>query len=167
MASKHSSLEPTLHEITPATINSGLVPNPSPSTLYVPPLRTDWNILFQPLFDELLTPLPSVDLPAPEVITLIAKVVAPESAASTGSLSSTTINQDAPSPSNSQTLPKTQSPVISNNVKEENHDLDVTHMNNNPFFGILILENVFDASSLNVIPIVVHIAAANSEHINK
>nr|GEY49906.1 putative ribonuclease H-like domain-containing protein [Tanacetum cinerariifolium] len=32
MASKHSSLEPVLHEMTPATINSGLVPNPPPST---------------------------------------------------------------------------------------------------------------------------------------
>ncbi|GKC17463.1 ribonuclease H-like domain-containing protein [Tanacetum coccineum] len=41
MASKHSSLEPALHEITPATISSGLVPNPHPSTLFVPPLRTD------------------------------------------------------------------------------------------------------------------------------
>nr|GEX41576.1 hypothetical protein [Tanacetum cinerariifolium] len=35
------------------------------------------------VFDKLLTPPPSVDHPAPEVITLIAKVVAPEPAAST------------------------------------------------------------------------------------
>ncbi|GJY61273.1 retrovirus-related pol polyprotein from transposon TNT 1-94 [Tanacetum coccineum] len=49
-------LEPVLHEMTPATINSGLVPNPPPSTPFVPPLRTDWDLLFQPLFDELLNP---------------------------------------------------------------------------------------------------------------
>ncbi|GJY37646.1 integrase, catalytic region, zinc finger, CCHC-type containing protein [Tanacetum coccineum] len=30
MASEHSSLEPALHEMTPATISSGLVPNPPP-----------------------------------------------------------------------------------------------------------------------------------------
>nr|GEX56995.1 integrase, catalytic region, zinc finger, CCHC-type, peptidase aspartic, catalytic [Tanacetum cinerariifolium] len=58
--------------------------------------------------------------------------------------------------------------VISNDVEEENHDLDVAHMNNDPLFSILILENVFEASSsLDVIPIVVHTAAPNSEHVNK
>ncbi|GJT91113.1 retrovirus-related pol polyprotein from transposon TNT 1-94 [Tanacetum coccineum] len=103
--------------------------------------------------------------PAPEVIALIAEVVALEPAASTGSPSSTTIDQDAPSPSNSQTTPETQSPVISNDVKEENHDLDVTHMNNDPLFGILIPEN--DSSSLDVIPTIVHTAAPNPKHVTK
>nr|GEV29391.1 retrovirus-related Pol polyprotein from transposon TNT 1-94 [Tanacetum cinerariifolium] len=118
--------------------NIGLVPNPPPSTLYVPPSITDWNILFQPLFDELLTPPPSVDPPAPKVIAPIAEVVAPEPAVST---------------------------VISNDVEEENHDLDVAHMNKDPFLGISILENDSEASySLNVIPTVVHTAAPNSEH---
>ncbi|GKA70974.1 retrovirus-related pol polyprotein from transposon TNT 1-94 [Tanacetum coccineum] len=41
MASEHSRLEPALHEMTPATINSGLVPNPHPSTPFVPPSRND------------------------------------------------------------------------------------------------------------------------------
>ncbi|GKA73962.1 putative ribonuclease H-like domain-containing protein [Tanacetum coccineum] len=124
MAYEHSSLEPALHEMTPATISSGLVPNPPPSTPLVPPSRTDWDLLFQPLFDELLNPPSSVDCPAPEVIAPIAEVVALEPAASTGSPSSTTVNQDAPSPSNSQTTPETQSPVIHNDVEEDNHDLD-------------------------------------------
>nr|GEU90510.1 copia protein [Tanacetum cinerariifolium] len=48
---------------------------------------------------------------APEVIAPIAKVVAPEPAASTGLPSSTTVNQDAPSP-------------------------NVAHMNNDPFFEV-------------------------------
>nr|GEV32122.1 hypothetical protein [Tanacetum cinerariifolium] len=157
-----------LHEITPATISSGLIPNSPCSTQYVPPSRTDWDILFQPLFDELLTHPPSVDLPASEVIAPIAEVVAPKSAASTGSPSSTTVDQDAPSPSNSQTLPETQSLVISNVVEEENHNLDVKHINNDPFFGISIPKNVSEASSsLNVIPTIVHTAAPNSEHVNK
>ncbi|GKC27092.1 retrovirus-related pol polyprotein from transposon TNT 1-94 [Tanacetum coccineum] len=138
MASEHNSLEPALHEMTPATISSGLIPNPPPSTPFVPPLRTDWDLLFQPLFDELLNPPSSIDNPAPKVIALIAEVVAPEPAASTSSPSSTTVDQDAPSPSNSQTTPETQSPVIPNDVEEENHDLDITHMNNDPIFGIPI-----------------------------
>ncbi|GKE80389.1 hypothetical protein Tco_1550389, partial [Tanacetum coccineum] len=88
MASKHSSSGPALHEMTPATISSGLMPNPPPSTPFVPPSRNDWDILIQPLFDELLNPPSSVDRPALEVIAPIAKVVAPEPAASTGSPSS-------------------------------------------------------------------------------
>nr|GFA58682.1 hypothetical protein [Tanacetum cinerariifolium] len=50
-----NSLEPTLHERIPATIGLVLVPNHPPSTPYVPPSRSDWDILFQSLFNELLT----------------------------------------------------------------------------------------------------------------
>ncbi|GKA42108.1 hypothetical protein Tco_0734768 [Tanacetum coccineum] len=167
MASENNSLEPALHEMTPAIISSGLVPNPPPSTLFVPPSRTDWDLLFQPLFDELLNPPPSVDQPAPEVIAPIAEVVAPEPAASTGSPSLTTVDQDVPSPSNSQTTLETRSPVISNDVEEENHDLDVAHMNNDPFFGIPIPENVSKSSSSDVIPTIVHITSPNLEHVTK
>nr|GEV29033.1 hypothetical protein [Tanacetum cinerariifolium] len=142
MASEHSNLEPALHEMTPTTIRSGLVPNPPPST--------------------------SVDLPASEVIALIAVVVALEPVTSTCSPSSTTIDQDAPSPSNYKTSPETPSLVTSNDVQEENHDLDVAHMNNNPFFGISIPENVSEASSSSdVIPTVVHTDSPNSKHVNK
>ncbi|GJU16451.1 retrovirus-related pol polyprotein from transposon TNT 1-94 [Tanacetum coccineum] len=71
-------------------------------------------------------------------------------------------------PSNSQTTPETQSPIISNDVEEENHDLDVAHMNNDPFFGILIIENDSEASSSSdVIPTIVYTAAPNSEHVTK
>ncbi|GJS75075.1 retrovirus-related pol polyprotein from transposon TNT 1-94 [Tanacetum coccineum] len=126
------------------------------------------DILFQPLFDELLNPPSSVDRPTPKVIAPIAEVVAPEPAASTGSPSSTTVDQDAPSLSNSQTTPETQSPVIYNDVEENNHDLDVAHMNNDSFFGILIPENDSGASSSSdVIPTIVHTAAPNSEHVTK
>nr|GEZ54232.1 retrovirus-related Pol polyprotein from transposon TNT 1-94 [Tanacetum cinerariifolium] len=68
MAFKQSSPGPALHEMTPARISSGLVPKPTSSTPFVPPSRNDWDLLFQPLFDELITPPPSVDPPAPEVI---------------------------------------------------------------------------------------------------
>nr|GFC58846.1 retrovirus-related Pol polyprotein from transposon TNT 1-94 [Tanacetum cinerariifolium] len=45
----------------------------SSSTPYVPPLRNDWDLLFQPMFDELLNPPPSVDHQAAQVIAPIAK----------------------------------------------------------------------------------------------
>ncbi|GJY99623.1 retrovirus-related pol polyprotein from transposon TNT 1-94 [Tanacetum coccineum] len=117
MASEHSSSGPALHEMTPATISSGLVPNPPPST--------------------------PVDYPTLKFVALIAEVVTPEPAVSTGSPSSTTVYQDAPSP-------------------------NVAHMNNDPFFGIPIPENDSEASSsLDVIPTIVHTATPNSEHITK
>ncbi|GKE78160.1 retrovirus-related pol polyprotein from transposon TNT 1-94, partial [Tanacetum coccineum] len=120
------------------------------------------------MFDELLNPPPSVDLLAPEVIALITKVVALEPAESISSPSSTTIDQDAPSASNSQTTPDTQSQVIPNDVEEDNHDLDVAHMNNNPFSGILIPEHESKVSSfLNVIPSVVLTAAPYFEQVTK
>ncbi|GJR96775.1 putative ribonuclease H-like domain-containing protein [Tanacetum coccineum] len=157
MASEHSSSGPAPHEMTPATISSGLVPNPPLSTPFVSPSRTDWDILFQPMFDELLTPPPSVDHPAPEVIAPIDKVVAPVPAVSTGSPSSTIVDQDARSPSNSQTTPETQPPVIPNDVKEDNHDIEVAHMGNDPYFGIPILEIPSDkSSSSDSIHIIVH-----------
>ncbi|GJT03663.1 hypothetical protein Tco_0838125 [Tanacetum coccineum] len=49
--------------------------NTPPSTPYVPPSRTDLDILFQPLFDELRNPPPSIDPPAPEVIAPMIAVV--------------------------------------------------------------------------------------------
>ncbi|GKB13001.1 retrovirus-related pol polyprotein from transposon TNT 1-94 [Tanacetum coccineum] len=120
MTSEHSSSGPALHEMTPATM----------------------NLLFQSLFDELLTPPPSVDCPAPEVIAPIVEVVASEPTVSTGLPSSTTVDQDAPSP-------------------------NVAHMNNDLFFGIPIPENDSEASSSNFIPTVVHTATPNSEHVTK
>ncbi|GJS63674.1 retrovirus-related pol polyprotein from transposon TNT 1-94 [Tanacetum coccineum] len=60
--------------------------------------RSSRDLLFQPMFDESLNPPPYVDLQAPEVIAPIPEAVAPEHAVSTGSPSSTTVDQDAPSP---------------------------------------------------------------------
>nr|GEX44233.1 hypothetical protein [Tanacetum cinerariifolium]GEX44363.1 hypothetical protein [Tanacetum cinerariifolium] len=125
----------------------GLVPKPTSSTPFVPPLRNYWDLLFQPLFDELLTLPPSVDPPTPEVIAPIAEVIAPAITESTGSPSSTTVDQDAPSPSKSQTTPETQPPVFPHDVEEDNHDIEVAHMGNDPFFGMPIPEVASDQSS--------------------
>ncbi|GJW22039.1 putative ribonuclease H-like domain-containing protein [Tanacetum coccineum] len=179
MASEHSNLEPTLHEMTPATISSGLVPNPPPLTPFIPPSRTDWDILFQPLFDELLNPLSSIDRPTPDIIAPIAEVVALEPAASTGSPSSrlgmlrsqgftTWKDLDITYSSLDNSVIRTLKLLFVNTPASFNHDLDVAHMNNDPFFGIPIPENDSEASSSSdVIPTIVHTAAPNSEHVNK
>nr|GEV74083.1 hypothetical protein [Tanacetum cinerariifolium] len=150
MASEQSSSGPALHELTPATISSGLVPKPTSSTPFVPPSRNEWDLLFQMLFDELLAPPLNVDPPAPEVIAPIDEVVASKLAESTGSPSSTTVDQDAPSPSKSQTTQESQPPVIPHDIEEDNHDIEVAHMGNDPLFGMPIPEVSSDQYSSTI-----------------
>ncbi|GJU25250.1 retrovirus-related pol polyprotein from transposon TNT 1-94 [Tanacetum coccineum] len=149
MASEQSSLEPALHEMTPATPSSGLVPNPPPSAPFVPPSRHEWDLMFQPVFDEFFSPPASVVSPVPVV-----EALAPVE--STGSPSSTLVDQDAPSP----TIPLS--------AEEESHELEVAHMSNDPYFGILILEIISDKSlSSDVIPTTMHSDTSISEHLKK
>nr|GFC97915.1 hypothetical protein [Tanacetum cinerariifolium] len=108
--------------------------------------------MFQPLFDELLTPPPSLDPPAPKVIALIADVFHLVQAESTGSPSSTTVDQDAPSLSKSQTIPETQSLVIPQDVEEDIHDIEVAHIGNDSLFGVPIPKVASDQSSSTVSP---------------
>nr|GFA16083.1 hypothetical protein [Tanacetum cinerariifolium] len=128
VASEQHSSGPALNEMTPGTISSGLVPTTSPSTSYVPPLRNDWDLLFQPMFDELLNPPPSVVNQTPEAIAPIAEIIPPGYVDLTGLPSSTTIDQDAPSTSNSPTPTEAQSSVIPQNVGDDNLDIEVAHM---------------------------------------
>nr|GEW36270.1 hypothetical protein [Tanacetum cinerariifolium] len=168
MAYEQRSSRPTLHDMTPTTISSGLVPKPTSSKPFVQPSRNDWVFLFQLLFDELLTPPPSVDPPTPAVIAPIAKVIAPVPAESTGSPSSTTVDQDAPSLSKSQTTHETQPPIIPQDVEEDNHDIEVAHMGNDPLFGMPIPEVASDqSSSTDSIHIVVHLDHQISQHNSK
>nr|GFC40844.1 hypothetical protein [Tanacetum cinerariifolium] len=109
-----------------------LVQKSSSSTSYIPPSRNDWDLLFQPLFNELLNPPPSVDNQAAEVIALIAEVIPQVDDDLTGSPSSTKVDQDAPSPSKSLTPTEIQSSVILQDVKNDNLDIEVAHMGNDP-----------------------------------
>nr|GEW49462.1 hypothetical protein [Tanacetum cinerariifolium] len=140
MDSEQSNSGPTLNEMTPGIISSGLVQKSSLSTSYVPPSRNDWDLLFQPMFDELLNPPPSVVNQAPEVIASIAKVIPPVHADSTGSPSSTTVDQDAPSPSKSHTTTEIQSSVIPQDVGDDNMNMEVAHIGNDSLFGVPIPE---------------------------
>nr|GEY32073.1 retrovirus-related Pol polyprotein from transposon TNT 1-94 [Tanacetum cinerariifolium] len=142
---QHSS-GPVLNEMTPGTIILGLVHTTSPSTSYVPPSRTDWDLLFQLMFDELLNPPPSVVNQDPEAIAPIVEVIPPVNADLTSSPSSTTVEQDAPSTSNSPTPTETQSSVFHQDVGDDNLNMEVAHMGSDPLFGIPIPEVNFEQS---------------------
>ncbi|GJU12160.1 retrovirus-related pol polyprotein from transposon TNT 1-94 [Tanacetum coccineum] len=60
MASKQFDLGPKPQLMTPRTISSRLVHNPFSTIPYVPPTKNDWDLLFQPMFDEYVNPPPSV-----------------------------------------------------------------------------------------------------------
>ncbi|GJU57665.1 hypothetical protein Tco_1235431, partial [Tanacetum coccineum] len=121
--------------MTPATPSLGLVLNPPPSAQFVPPSRHEWDLMFQPMFDEFFS-RPS------SVASLVPVEEAPASVELTGSPSSTTIDQDAPSLSTSQTTLQSQSQTIPLSAEEESQDLEVAHMSNDPYFCIPIPETI-------------------------
>ncbi|GJY54644.1 hypothetical protein Tco_0446308 [Tanacetum coccineum] len=92
------------------------------------------------MFDEYLNPPPCVD---PQVLT----VIAPERAVSTGTPSLTTIDQGAPSTSTSQTNQETPSLVIPLSVEEADHDIEVAHIDNNPYVDFPIPKPSSEESS--------------------
>ncbi|GJS85353.1 hypothetical protein Tco_0751894 [Tanacetum coccineum] len=106
--------EPQL--LTPRIISSELVPNPPFITPYVPPIKKDWDIFFQLIFDKYFNPQSSV-------VSLVLVAAAPRPADPTGIPSLTIIDQDAPSPSTSQTPQEIQTPVTPSGVEEHFHDM--------------------------------------------
>nr|GFC36395.1 retrovirus-related Pol polyprotein from transposon TNT 1-94 [Tanacetum cinerariifolium] len=70
--------------------------------------------------------------PATIIIAPIAEVIPQVADDSTGSPSSTAVDQDAPSPSKSLTPTEIQSPVIPQDVGNDNLDIEVAHMGNDP-----------------------------------
>nr|GFA65873.1 retrovirus-related Pol polyprotein from transposon TNT 1-94 [Tanacetum cinerariifolium] len=125
-----SSSGPALNDMTPGTISLRLVRTSSSSTSYVPPLRNDWDLLFQPI----------VINQAPEVISLIAEVIPQVDADSTSSPSLTTVDQDAPSPTHMRNDPllgvaipevtsaQSSSTASLQSIVQPNHSM--THHNN-------------------------------------
>nr|GEU70713.1 hypothetical protein [Tanacetum cinerariifolium] len=104
------------------------------------------------MFDELLNPPPSVVNQAPEAIAPIVEVIPLINADSTSSPSSTMIEQDAPSTSNSTTPTETQSSIIPQDVGDDNLDMEVAHMGNDPLIGIPILEVTSEQSTTPASP---------------
>ncbi|GJW79187.1 hypothetical protein Tco_0140869 [Tanacetum coccineum] len=104
-------------------VDRRLVPQSPSPTPNVPPTKNDWDSLFCPMFDEYFNPSPSVVQPV-----LVAGVQEP--VVSTGTPSSTRIDQDTPSTSTSQTTQEEQSHVIPTSVEEDDHGIEVAHMDN-------------------------------------
>nr|GEY03397.1 retrovirus-related Pol polyprotein from transposon TNT 1-94 [Tanacetum cinerariifolium] len=120
MAPMHLSTGPVPIFLMPGQISLGLVLNPIPATPYVPPTNKDLKILFQPMFDEYLE-TPRVERPVSPTLAVQAPVN------STGIPSSTTIDQDAPSPSISPSSLALQSYSIHQGIAAES-----TFMKNTP-----------------------------------
>ncbi|GJR32177.1 copia protein [Tanacetum coccineum] len=124
MAPVQLSTGPAPTFLTPGQISSGLVPNLVPAAPYVPPTNKELEILFQPMFDEYMKP-PRVERPvspAPAVLVAVN---------SAGTPSSTTIDQDAPSPTDSTLM----------------EDNPFAHVDNHPFINVFAPEPSSEASS--------------------
>ncbi|GJR63956.1 integrase, catalytic region, zinc finger, CCHC-type containing protein [Tanacetum coccineum] len=121
MAPVQLSTGPTPMFLMPGQISSGLVPNLVPAAPYVPPTNKELEILFQLMFDEYLEP--------PHVKRLVSPALAVSVPVhSSGTPSSTTIDQDAPSPSHLPSSLALQSPSLHQGVATES-----TIMEDNPF----------------------------------
>ncbi|GKD40443.1 retrovirus-related pol polyprotein from transposon TNT 1-94, partial [Tanacetum coccineum] len=137
----------------------GLVQSLSSSTPYVPPTKKDWDILFQPMFDEYFQSSPSV---VSHVLPAVALILGD----TTGTPSSTTIDQDAPSASTSPTTHETQSlvQVVEVQIQEPKN----AQFDNDPFQYIFTPEPTSEeSSSRNVIPSNLHPANQPFKHLRK
>ncbi|GKD98891.1 retrovirus-related pol polyprotein from transposon TNT 1-94 [Tanacetum coccineum] len=92
------------------------------------------------MFDEYFSPLTSFASLVPAVVALVPTD-------STSAPSSTLVDQDAPSPSTSQTPQEIQAPILSSSFKDKNHDIEVTHMDNDQYFSIPIPKPSSEESS--------------------
>ncbi|GJV30885.1 retrovirus-related pol polyprotein from transposon TNT 1-94 [Tanacetum coccineum] len=108
-------LGPELQPLTFGHISSGLILNEAASTSAKSPSKNYLNPLFQPMFDEYFKHSPSVVSTTISVATLLPPDIA-------GASSSTTIDQDAPSPSKTPTTKTTTTPLQSTNVEEPNNE---------------------------------------------
>ncbi|GJY07115.1 retrovirus-related pol polyprotein from transposon TNT 1-94 [Tanacetum coccineum] len=114
-----------------STISSGLVPNLVPAAPHIRPTNKELEILFQPMFDEYLKS-PRVKRPISPALT----IPVPVNSAKTPS--STTIDQDAPSPNNPYAL-----------------------IDNDPFINVFALEPSSEASSSG------DVSSAESTHVTQ
>ncbi|GKC72676.1 hypothetical protein Tco_1118559, partial [Tanacetum coccineum] len=122
-AQRKESSGPGPQLLTPRTISSGLVRQPPSPTPNILPTKNDSDSLSCPMMDEYFNPSPSV-------VQHVLVAVVQEPVVSTGTPSSTRIDQDTPSTSTSQTTQEEQSHVIRTSVEEDDHGIEVAHMDN-------------------------------------
>ncbi|GKF41235.1 retrovirus-related pol polyprotein from transposon TNT 1-94, partial [Tanacetum coccineum] len=143
MAPVKLSIGPAPTFLMPVQISSGLVPNPVPTAPYVPLINKELEILFQPMFDEYKEP-PRVERP----VSLAQAVSVPVNSA--GTPSSTTIDQDAPSPSHSPSSLALQYLSLHQGVAADStimEDKPFAHVDNHPFINVFAPEPSSEASS--------------------
>ncbi|GJV76947.1 retrovirus-related pol polyprotein from transposon TNT 1-94 [Tanacetum coccineum] len=140
MASEQFSSGPELYSMTPVTSSSGLVPNHVSQQPCIPPLRDDWDRLFQPMFDEYFNP-PSI------VVSLVQEAAAPRVVVLADSPVSTSIDQDAPSTS----IPSTQEHENSPNISQGFEELPKTPIfHDDPLYESFHEDSTSQGSSSNV-----------------
>ncbi|GJV50966.1 retrovirus-related pol polyprotein from transposon TNT 1-94 [Tanacetum coccineum] len=131
MASKQHDSRPNLHCLTYGHISSGLVLNQAASTSAKPLTKNDWDLLFQPMFDEYFKSPSAVSTP------ISTATLFPSDTARTSSSSSyTSIDKDAPSPSTSPNIEATNSPLNSTTV-EPNEEVTVFDSAHLPIYLLL------------------------------
>ncbi|GJY42427.1 integrase, catalytic region, zinc finger, CCHC-type containing protein [Tanacetum coccineum] len=107
------------------------------------PSRNELEILFQPIFDEYLEP-PRVERPVSSAIAVQVPVI------SAGTPSSTTLDQDAPSPSHSSSSSELQPPISHQGVADGYTIIEYNpfaHAYNDPFVNVFAPEPSSEASS--------------------
>ncbi|GKD57387.1 hypothetical protein Tco_1290774 [Tanacetum coccineum] len=143
MAPVQLSTGPAPTFFMPGQISSGLVPNLVPAAPYVPPTNKELEILFQPMFDEYLKPH-RVERP----VSLALAVLVPVNLV--GTPSSTTIDQDAPSPSHSPSSLALQSLSLHQGIADGStliEDNTFAPIDNDPFVNVFAPEPSSEASS--------------------
>nr|GEY71911.1 integrase, catalytic region, zinc finger, CCHC-type, peptidase aspartic, catalytic [Tanacetum cinerariifolium] len=143
MAPMHLATGPAFNFLMPGHISSGLVPNSVPATPYAPPTNKELEILFQLMFDKYLEP-PRAERPVSPAQAEQALVN------SAGTPSSTTIDQDAPTPSISPSSSALQSHSLHQGVAAEPNfmeDHTIAPVDNNPFVNVFALEPQSKAST--------------------
>ncbi|GKF47848.1 hypothetical protein Tco_0141099 [Tanacetum coccineum] len=153
METIHVQLDELTKQMAPVQVSTGpaptfLTPGQISSIWFLqhlmyPPTNKELDILFQPMFDEYLesTRAERPVSPALAVSILVTSASTP---------SSTTIDQDAPSPSHSPSSSALQFPSLHPGVAAEStlmEDIPFAPVDNNPFINVFALEPSSEASS--------------------
>ncbi|GJR65780.1 hypothetical protein Tco_0011845 [Tanacetum coccineum] len=142
-------------KMTPEYISSGLVQNSISPKTYVPPSKRDYEILFQPLFDEYFNPPPCAVSPD------LVAVAAPRPVDPADLPLSTTIDQDVPSASTSPTNQEILFQVTHQGVEEQIHGHQNAQFDNAPLLYNLPSDLSSEETTLQgVIP-------SNLHHLNQ
>ncbi|GKB48226.1 hypothetical protein Tco_0898979 [Tanacetum coccineum] len=130
---------PNLQGLTSRHISSGLVLYQAASTSAKPPTKNDWDLLFQPMFDEYFKSPSAVSTPI-----FAATLPPPDTVEASSSSSSTSIDKDDPSPSSSPNIEATISLINSTNVERNE---EVVEFDNDTFTNLFAPPNTSSAES--------------------